>query len=217
LALGYIFDLDGVITDTAEYHFRGWERLAKEQNWHFTRQDNEKLRGVPRLESLDIILNINHVTLPLEKRQELATLKNEYYLQFVREVSPRDLLPGVGDLLHEAKANGIRIGLGSASKNARDVLSRLQIIDVFDAIGDGFSVVRGKPAPDLFVWTAGRLDLPVAQCIVFEDAEAGVEAALAAEFSVVGIGPKERLHRAHLVRPNLEGAKISEFQLPLTS
>ncbi len=215
MGLGYIFDLDGVITDTAEYHFRAWERLAKEQNLRFSRQDNEKLRGVPRLESLDIILNLNNVTLPLEKRQAMATLKNDYYLQLIHEVSPRDLLPGVADLLQEAKANGIRVGLGSASKNARDVLGRLGILDLFDAVGDGYSVTRGKPAPDLFLWTAGRLDRTVAECIVFEDAEAGVEAALTAEFTVIGIGPEERLHKAHRVRPSLAGARIAEFQLPL--
>lgn len=212
---GYIFDLDGVLTDTAEYHFRSWLKLAQENHWSFTREDNERLRGVPRLQSLQIILDINQVSFSNAEKEQLAAHKNAYYTDLIREVTPSDLLPGVEALLHEARANGIHLGLGSASKNAKDVCQRLGILSLLDAVGDGYSVVRGKPAPDLFVWVAGRLGLNPTQCIVFEDAEAGIEAALGGGFWAVGIGPKERVGKAHRVRKNLDGAKIDEFKLPL--
>jgi beta-phosphoglucomutase len=184
--LAFIFDLDGVITDTAEYHYLAWKRLAEEEGIPFTREDNEALRGVSRRESLRRMLKGRPID--EDTAQAWMTRKNGYYVASLDLVTPNDLLPGVRELLTEARAAGIRLGLGSASKNARSVLDRLGVADWFDAVGDGYSVVNSKPAPDLFVWTAGRLNVSPTQAVVFEDAEAGVEAALAGGFHTVGIG-----------------------------
>jgi len=206
---GLIFDLDGVITDTAEYHFLSWQRLAEDEGLTFTRQDNEALRGVSRRASLELMLKGK--TFPEDKMQEMMTRKNDYYLDYVAHMTPADLLKGVGKFLHEARTLGFKIGMGSASKNARLVCERLQILSLFDVIGDGFSVVHGKPAPDLFIWVAGGLGLPPTDCIVFEDAEAGIDAALAGGFYAVGIGPAERVGKAHRLIAGLHEVNPQEF------
>ena len=206
---GLIFDLDGVITDTAEYHFLSWQRLAEDEGLTFTRQDNEALRGVSRRASLELMLKGK--IFPEAKMQEMMTRKNAYYLDYVAHMTPDDLLKGVGEFLHEARALGFKIGMGSASKNARLVCDRLQILPLFDVIGDGFSVVNGKPAPDLFVWVAGGLGLPPSDCVVFEDAEAGIDAALAGGFYAVGIGPAERVGKAHRLIAGLHEVNPQEF------
>ncbi len=211
MQIGYIFDLDGVITDTAEYHYRSWKQLAEEEGMSFTREDNEALRGVPRRRSLELLLK--GATVPEDKMQAMMTRKNEHYKTLINDITPDDLLQGVPDLLNEAKSQGIKIGLGSASKNARLVCERLGILDLFDAFGDGTSVVNAKPAPDLFLWVAGGFGLNPQQCIVFEDAEAGIEAGLAGGFWTVGIGPESRVGKAHQVRKNLIGASVQEFHL----
>lgn len=209
---GYIFDLDGVVTDTAEYHYRAWKQLADEEGLPFTREDNEALRGVSRRRSLEILLKGK--ILPEETMLAYLERKNDYYRAYLNEITPGDLLPGVGDFLAEAKMLGIKLGLASASRNARDVCERLEIITLFDGFGDGASVVNPKPAPDLFLWVAGRFGLNPQQCIVFEDAEAGIEAALAGGFWTVGIGPAERVGRAHRRRAGFAGARVAEFALP---
>jgi beta-phosphoglucomutase len=183
----FIFDLDGVITDTAEFHFLSWKRLADEQGIPFERQDNEALRGLSRRDSLMRVLKgraIDEVT-----AQAWMKLKNDYYLAYLDTLAPEHALPGVVRLLDEAHAAGIKIGLASASKNARPVLDKLGLTPRFDAIGDGYSVVNTKPAPDLFIWVAGRLDVFPQQGVIFEDSEAGVQAAIQAGFWSVGIGP----------------------------
>lgn len=195
----FIFDLDGVITDTAEYHFRAWKRLADEEGIPFTREDNEALRGVSRRESLNRMLKGRFIE--EETAQEWMARKNGYYQDFLTQVTPDDLLPGAADFLSDARARGLKVAVGSASRNARTVLDNLQITGQLDAIGDGHSVARTKPAPDLFVWVAGRLALPPGACVVFEDAEAGVEAALTAGTYTIGVGPEERVGRAHLRLP----------------
>ena len=205
----FIFDLDGVITDTAEYHFRGWKRLADEEGLSFTREDNEYLRGIPRRESLMLILK-DHVY-PEEKIQEMMERKNSYYLAFIKEISPRDLLPGARELLEEIRAAGLKNALGSASKNAGEVIERLGIRSLFDAISGGNSVERQKPAPDLFLHAASQLNLSPAQCIVVEDAAAGIEAARAGGFRSVGLGPAERVGRADAIFPSLSGVHLSDL------
>ncbi len=197
---GFIFDLDGVLTDTAEFHYRAWKRLADEEGIPFTRQDNEALRGVSRRESLNRLLKGRAIT--EAQAQAWMERKNDYYRAFLTEITPDHLLPGVAAFLGEARALGVKLGVGSASRNALDVLTRLGLLDHLDAVGDGTSVARSKPAPDLFVWVAGRLGLPPMQTAVFEDAEAGVEAALAGGAFVVGIGPQERVGRAHVRLPS---------------
>jgi len=200
---GFIFDLDGVLTDTAEYHFRGWKRLADEEGLPFTRTDNEALRGVPRRESLLLILKSQPV--PEEKLQEMMDRKNRYYLEFIHEIKPSDLLPGALSFLQELRLAGLKTAIGSASKNAAEVIERLGIRSLFDAISDGHSVERQKPAPDLFLHAAAQLGLDPGECVVVEDAAAGVAAAKAGGFYTVGLGPLERVGAADAVFPSLDG------------
>lgn len=203
----FIFDLDGVITDTAEYHFRAWKQLADEENLPFTREDNEQLRGLSRRDSLMVLLKGK--TVSEETMQVWMERKNNYYRAFLHSLTPQDLLPGVGAFLEEARSAGLRLGLGSASKNAAEVLQGLGIGDLFDAVGDGYAVSKAKPAPDLFIWVAGRMDVLPPACVVFEDAEAGVTAALAAGMYCVGLGPQSRVGAAHLCHPSLESLSVS--------
>lgn len=210
---GFIFDLDGVLTDTAEYHYRGWKRLAQEENLPFSREDNEHLRGIPRRESLMLILKDRRV--PETKIVEMMERKNSYYREFIREISPRDLLPGAQELLEEIRAAGLKNALGSASKNATEVLDRLGIRSLFDAISDGHSVERQKPAPDLFLHAARQLGLSPQECVVIEDATAGVEAARAGGFYSIGLGPRERVGTADISFPSLEGLHLADLLLVL--
>lgn len=213
MALGYIFDLDGVITDTAEYHYLSWKQLAEQYGLPFTREDNEALRGVSRRQSLELLLK--GAVYPEDEMQRMMTLKNEYYQVSLQQITPKNLLPGVGDFLKEAKSRDIRIGIGSASRNARAVCDRLGLVDMLDVIGDGYSVVNPKPAPDLFVWVAGGMRLNPRDCIVFEDATAGVQSALEGGFWTVGIGPHERVGQAHRVIDDLSNARVDDFLAPL--
>lgn len=200
---GAIFDLDGVLTDTSEYHYLGWKRLADEEGIPFDRDANEALRGISRRDSLLHLLGGRPAT--EAQLQEMMDRKNNYYIDFIKHISPADLLPGVAELLDELKAAGIKIALGSASKNARDVIRRLGIADKIDAISDGYSVVNLKPAPDVFLHAAEQLGLEPSQCVVIEDAAAGVEAAIAGGMWAVGLGTEERVGKAHVVLPNLDG------------
>lgn len=195
----FIFDLDGVITDTAEYHYLAWKQLAEEENYPFTREDNEQLRGVSRRESLHRLLK--GVTVSEETVQDYMQRKNDYYRTYLTQITPQNLLPNVAEFLRAAKLAGLRLGIGSASKNAVEVLERLELLNTFEAIGDGNSVVNGKPAPDLFVWVAGRLSINPSQALVFEDAEAGIEAARAGGFHTVGIGAEHNVYGADLKAP----------------
>ena len=212
---GFLFDLDGVLTDTAEYHFRGWKQLADELGIPFDREDNEALRGIPRRESLLLVLKGREY--PEEQLQEFMRRKNTYYLNLIRGITPRDLLPGARELLAEIRAAGLKSGLASASKNAVEVVERLGIVSLLDSISDGSSVVHQKPAPDLFLHGAASLSLSPAECVVVEDAAAGVHAALAGGFRAVGLGPRERVGAAHLVLPSLEGVKLVDILRALES
>jgi beta-phosphoglucomutase len=196
----FIFDLDGVITDTAEYHYRAWKQLADEEGYPFTREDNEQLRGVSRRESLNRLLKGAPVS--EETAQAYMERKNTYYQSYLQLITPADVLPNVSEFLRAARLAGLKLGIGSASRNAVGVLERLGLIEMFDAIGDGYSVVNIKPAPDLFLWVAGRLNVNPSHTVVFEDAEAGIDAALKGGFWTVGVGAEHNVHRAHLKAPN---------------
>ena len=206
---GFIFDLDGVLTDTAEYHYRGWKRLADELDIPFTREANEALRGIPRRESLMLILQGREF--PEEQVLEMMDRKNQYYLEFIRSITPRDLLPGARELLEEIRAAGLKSALGSASKNAIEVIERLGIAHLLDAIADGNSVKLQKPAPDLFLYAARQLGLSSSECVVVEDAAAGIEAARAGGFFSIGLGPRERFAMADLILPDLNGVKLKDL------
>jgi beta-phosphoglucomutase len=200
---GVIFDLDGVLTDTAEYHYHSWQKLADEEGLFFNRQANEALRGVSRRDSLLRILGNRQIS--EEKFQEMMERKNHYYVSFIQDISPNDLLPGALTLLQELRQRNIRIALGSASKNAKPVIERLGIADFIDFVADGYSVEKSKPAPDLFLFAAHNLGIEPQHCLVVEDAASGIDAALAAEMWAVGLGPAERVGKAHVVLPNLAG------------
>ncbi|NDJ18646.1 beta-phosphoglucomutase [Myxacorys almedinensis] len=207
---GVIFDLDGVLTDTAEYHYRSWQRLADEEELPFDRDANEALRGVSRRESLMLI--VGDRTYSEAQLHEMMERKNGYYVELIQTVSPHDLLPGALTLLEELRQAGIKTAIGSASKNARPVVEKLGIADQVDAIADGYSVEHPKPAPDLFLFAAQELGLDPGECVVFEDAAAGVEAALAAGMWAVGLGPEERVGAAHVVLPSLADMHWSAVQ-----
>jgi beta-phosphoglucomutase len=202
----FIFDLDGVLTDTSEFHYLGWQRLADEEGLSFSREINESLRGIPRRASLMMILKGR--TYSEEKIQEMMERKNNYYLELVRGITPKDLLPGARELLEEIHAVEMRSALGSASKNAREVIQRLGIESLLDAVADGSSVEHQKPAPDLFLHAAELLGLSPAECVVVEDAAAGIEAGRAGGFYTLGLGPRERVGDANIVFESLEGAKL---------
>ncbi len=199
---GVIFDLDGVLTDTSEFHYLGWQRLAVEEGIPFDRTVNEALRGISRRDSLLHLLQGQ--TFSEERLQEMMARKNSYYLEFIRSITPDHLLPGVRELLEELQAAGIKMALGSASKNAREVVERLGILDKLTAIADGNSVQHSKPAPDVFLHAAAALQLHPMNCVVVEDAESGIEAALRAGMWAIGLGPTERVGAAHLVLPSLD-------------
>jgi beta-phosphoglucomutase len=206
---GFIFDLDGVLTDTAEYHYRAWQRLADEEGLPFDRQSNENLRGISRRESLLLILKYRLVS--EDKIQEMMERKNRYYVEYIQQITPADMLPGALDLLHEIRAADLKCAIGSASKNTCTVVEKLGIEQLVDAISDGYSVTNPKPAPDLFLHAASQLSLPPALCVVVEDAGAGVEAAIAGGFHTVGLGPVERVGAAQVVYPSLEGIHLHQI------
>ena len=206
---GFVFDLDGVITDTAEFHFRAWKRLADEEGIPFTREGNEHLRGVSRRDSLMYLLQGRAYS--EEQIQAMMARKNRYYLESIQNIKSDDLLPGAQELLNEICAAGIKSALGSASKNAREVVERLGIGNLFDAISDGYSVERQKPAPDLFVHAAGQLNLPPRECVVVEDAAAGIEAARVGGFHTIGLGPVQRVGAADAVFPSLAGVHLNDL------
>jgi beta-phosphoglucomutase len=212
---GVIFDLDGVLTDTSEFHYLGWKRLADEEGIPFDREANEALRGVSRRDSLMILLGDRPVK--EEQIQEMMARKNRYYQEYLEGVTPDNLLPGALPLLHELRGAGVKVAIGSASKNAKTVLAKLGIGELVDAISDGYSVERQKPAPDLFLHAANQLGLRPEECAVVEDAESGVEAALAGGLWAVGIGPEERVGAAHAVFASLEGVHWADIQARLTA
>ena len=204
-----IFDLDGVLTDTSEFHYQAWKQLADDEGIHFDRLGNETLRGLSRRDSLLVMLGERLVT--EEELQEMMVRKNGYYEIIIRDLNSDDLLPGAIALLNELRAAGVKIAIGSSSKNAKTVIQRLGIADWMDAIADGYSVARHKPAPDVFLHAAMQIGIEPAQCLVVEDAASGVEAARAAKMWVVGLGPVERVGAAHLVRESLAGLHWAEL------
>ena len=207
---GFIFDLDGVIVDTAKYHFIAWKRLADELGIDFTEADNERLKGVSRMRSLDILLEIGAVSLDDQEKIKLATQKNDWYVEFIHQMSPNEILPGAQDFLETSKQLGIKVALGSASKNAMLILDRLNITRQFDAIIDGTKVSNAKPDPEVFLMGAQALGLRPEQCLVFEDAEAGVQAAHNANMKCIGIGSPEILKQANLVVAGLDQIGVNE-------
>ena len=199
-----IFDLDGVITNTVYFHYLSWQQLADEEGIPFDKQIHDRgMLGLNREDALHYLLGDRQLT--SSQRQLLLNRKNDYYLALINELNRLHLLPGIDNLLAELHLAGIKIALGSSSKNAEIVLQRLGIRHFFNCMADGHSVPHLKPAPDVFLHAAALLQVPSHCCLVVEDAPAGVAAGLAAGMWVLGVGPYERLSQAHLVLPTLAG------------
>ena len=207
-----IFDLDGVLTDTAEYHYRAWKRLADELGVPFDRQRNEALRGVSRRRSLELLLDGRPAT--EEQIQEWMARKNTYYQELIQQLTPRDILPGGLDLLKACREAGLKVAIASVSRNASTVVERLGLAPLLDALIDGHANVRPKPAPDLFLKAAEAIGVPPEACVVVEDAAAGIEAARAAGMRVVGIGPADRVGEADLVVPDIAHLTLDQLRNP---
>lgn len=195
-ACGALFDLDGVITDTSELHYQSWQRIADELGVAFDRAANEQLRGLSRPESLAALLGARAEEFDDTRKSEILRQKNEDYLERVARLGPGDVFGGISDLLRELRSRGVRLAVASSSRNARRVIERLGIVELFDAIVDGNDAPRSKPHPQVFCVAAERLGLLAERCVVIEDAESGVAAGLAAGMFVVGVGPAERVGRA---------------------
>ena len=208
-----IFDLDGVIVDTAKYHYIAWKRLADDLGIHFTEKDNERLKGVSRMASLEIILEIGNVVLDEAKKEELTSLKNKWYVDYINRMTPEEILPGSLEFIRELKKANISVAIGSASKNTPLILERVNLKSLFDAVADGNNVHKAKPDPEVFLTAAGMLGVKPENCVVFEDAEAGVEAALNAGMKCVGIGSSETLSKAHLIVKGLNQMNINKLQV----
>ena len=196
-----IFDLDGVIVDTASHHFVAWRQLADELGVPFSEEDNEALKGVSRVDSLEYILNKGGLVLDEATKVRLMDRKNAHYLELAGQTSPEDSLPGVVSLINELKASGIKVALGSSSKNAEMILRRLKLTDRFDALVDGNHITLSKPDPEVFLMGAKALNLAPEHCLVFEDAQSGIDAANSGGFPVIGIGIADSLSRAVAVIP----------------
>ena len=206
-----IFDLDGVIVDTAHYHFIAWQRLAKELGISFTATENERLKGVSRMRSLEIILEIGGVHIGQDEMEKLATKKNAWFVEYINAMKADEIYPGVKQLLINIRSKGIKVALASSSKNAETIIAKLDIANLFDAIVDGTMIVNTKPDPEIFLLAASKIGITPADCVVFEDAEAGVEAALAAGMKCVGIGSAEQLGKANEVVKNTADFEVNKL------
>ncbi|MDX1537286.1 beta-phosphoglucomutase [Arsukibacterium sp.] len=206
-----IFDLDGVLTDTAHYHFQAWQALAHELGIGFTEQDNEQLKGVDRLGSLRWILQKANRQVSTEEESRLMQQKNQHYLELIADMSPADLFAGVQPLFAELRQNGIKIGLASASKNAAMVVERLGIASQFDYIADANDVVNSKPDPEVFLLAARGLGVAAEYCVGVEDAVAGIEAINRAGMRAIGIGEPKVLNNALKVYPTIQALKLTDL------
>ena len=206
-----IFDLDGVIVDTAKYHYLAWKRLAGELGFDLTEKDNEQLKGVSRMGSLQHILNWAGLEKSEEEKIALATRKNEWYKEYIAEMTSDEILDGVMDFLADLRKHNIKMALGSASKNAVAVIQNIGLMDTFEVIIDGTKTTRSKPDPQVFQLAAEQIGCEPAGCIVFEDAVSGVEAALAGGFYAVGIGSPANLSAAHLVIPDFKNHNFEKI------
>ena len=192
----FIFDLDGVIVDTAKYHFLAWQKLANQLGINFTHEHNEELKGVSRVRSLDLILALGNITASQEDKNKWLIQKNEDYLSYLVDMDEREILPGVVKVLEYLKNNNQAIALGSASKNARPILEKTNIMHFFDAIVDGNDVSNAKPDPEVFLQAARKLGITNQNSIVFEDSVAGIQAANSAKMISIGIGDSSVLYEA---------------------
>ncbi|MBS4219886.1 beta-phosphoglucomutase [Bacillus sp. FJAT-49711] len=208
-----IFDLDGVLVDTARYHYLAWKELAEKLGFEFTLEHNEMLKGVSRMTSLDILLEVGKMkdAFSEEEKVKMATEKNNRYVEYISNIDESEILDGVLQLLQELRQQGIKIALGSASKNAQIILKNVGIEEYFDVIVDGNSVSKAKPDPEVFTLGAETLGIPYEGCVVFEDSQAGLEAAKVAGMLAIGVGQKKDLTNADVVYSSLKDFDIERY------
>ena len=206
-----LFDLDGVIVDTAKYHFLAWKELAERLGFKFTEAQNERLKGVSRMDSLNILLEIGNIAVDETEKIQMTNNKNKRYLEFIEQMQPDEILPGVLPFLESLKKAGIKTAIGSASKNAPGIIEKLQIGHFFDAIIDGNTVTNAKPNPEVFLKGALALNVLPSECVVFEDAASGVEAAINGGMKCIGVGDTNILQNADLVISGFENFSIDRL------
>jgi beta-phosphoglucomutase len=206
-----IFDLDGVIVDTAIYHYKAWKRLANELGFDFTEGQNEQLKGVSRVRSLELILGWGGITKTEAEKEQLATLKNTWYVDMISHMTPAEILPGAKEFVQVCRDAGIKTALGSASKNSMTILEKIDMAGMFDAIIDGNKVSKAKPDPEVFLKGAEEVGVAPEFCVVFEDAIAGIEAAIAGGMKSVGIGSPDVLGEADLVVKGLAEMSLEKL------
>lgn len=199
----FLFDLDGVICDTAKYHYLAWKRLADMLGIPFDEKANEAFKGVSRMRCMELLLEFGNRTADDEEKVRLADMKNEWYVEYLHDLDRSELLPGALEVLEECRRRGIKTAICSASKNAPLILSRLEITDYFNAVIDGNKVTKAKPDPEVFLLGAKELGVEPAECVIFEDSLAGVQAGISENIFVVGIGKPENLPGADIVVENL--------------
>ena len=207
-----IFDLDGVIVDTARYHYKAWKRLANELGFDLTPEQNEKMKGIGRMESLEMLLEMGNKPATKKEKKQLADIKNSWYKEYIGEMQPDDLLPGVVDFLEELTEAHILIAIGSASRNAPAIIRQVQIGRYLDALIDGSKVKKGKPDPEVFLKAAEEMGMPPEHCVVFEDAQAGIEAAKNGGMRAIGVGSPSVLHQADMVISGINEMNLEKLK-----
>jgi beta-phosphoglucomutase len=210
---GVIFDLDGVIVSTDECHFKAWKRLADEQGIYFDKKINTRQRGVSRMESLEILLERSEKEYTQQEKNELAERKNGYYKEYIKELSKNDILPGVLTFTEALKSRGIKVAIGSSSKNSPIILRNIGLENYFDALVDGNDIINSKPDPEVFILAAQKIGIVPPECLVVEDADAGVEAARAAGMKVLAVGAASKNIKANVVSTSLENIEVDGLSL----
>lgn len=205
-----IFDLDGVIVSTDDYHYRAWKAMADEEKIYFDRAINERLRGVSRMESLEIILEKAEKEYSTKEKNQMAEKKNSLYRELLNELTPNDILPGVMKVLDDLKENNVKISIGSSSKNTPIILEKIGLKNYFNAVADGNEIKNSKPDPEVFLLAAKKLEIDPEECLVVEDADAGVEAALAGNMKVLAVGYASSNPKANYKFDDLSLVDISE-------
>lgn len=206
-----IFDLDGVIVSTDEYHYEAWKKIADEENIYFDREINERLRGVSRMDSLEIILEKSKTKYSLDEKIELSERKNNLYKELLSNLSSKDILIGVMEVLDTFKKNNIKIAIGSSSRNTEFILNRIGLYNYFDAISDGTQIKNSKPDPEVFLLAAKKLGVNAENCLVFEDADSGVEAAIAGKMKVLAVGSASKNNKANIRMNDLSYFKYEDI------
>ena len=206
-----IFDLDGVIVTTDDYHYEAWKKIADQENIYFDREINERLRGVSRMESLDIILEKSSKIYNEEEKIELATRKNDYYKNLLENLTKEDILPGILETLNYLENKKIKTAIGSSSKNTMFILNKIDLTNRFDAIVDGTMIKNSKPDPEVFLQAAEKVGIKAEKCLVVEDADAGVEAGKRAGMRVLGVGSAKNNENADYKSENMEEFNIASI------